>query len=157
MIQLTAKQILEYYDVPQLFLATDTMSSNYICMLYNKNDAYDYLAVKMSDLRLRTFLDGKLDLRAAYLSPEQDDTLYHVTVKNEVISADCLLKQSDITEDMLPEVGFYFDNSDAVEYSMTDSLQIDIPVKDRGFVAEMAKRMGWPTKILSHSKRIAVL
>lgn len=59
--------------------------------------------------------------------------------------------------EMLPEAGFYYDAADAIKDSNTDSLLIDIPVSDRGFFADIAKRMGWSTKLInSATRKIAV-
>lgn len=158
MINLTIKRILEFYDVPQLFVAQDTLGINYLCVLYSEEENFEYLGIQMSDIRLNNFLLGQLDLRKIYLSPEQENSLYHITVKEKAITADRLLNTSEITEQMLPEPGFYYSSDDAVGDSNTDSIQLDIPVKDRGFFADMAARMGWIAKSMDKaSRRIAVL
>jgi len=158
MRKLTVKKILEFYDVPQLFVATDAMNSNYLCLLYGQQKGYEYLAVQVSDLRLRSFVGGDLDLRRLYLDPEQDDSLYHVLVEKENIVADRMLSPCEVTEEKLPEAGYYYDADDAIEESNTDTLQIDIPVKDRSFFADIARRMGWSARTISvGARRIAVL
>lgn len=158
MIKLTLNKILEFYDVPQLFLAKDTLDTNYLCVLYKQADGFEYLAVQVSNMRLHTFLCGDLNLRKAYESPEQDNSLYHVIVKNEQIHADKMLQLADITEEMLPAAGYYFDSEDAMEESNTDSIQLDIPSSDRSFLADMAQRMGWTASHLRKATRnIAVL
>lgn len=63
MRKLIAKNILEFYDVPQLFVATDAMDINYLCVLYSQENSCEYLAVQISALRLRAFLAGDIDLR----------------------------------------------------------------------------------------------
>ena len=158
MIKLTLDKILEFYDVPQLFVARDTMDTNYLCVLYRKERGFEYLAVQISNIRLHTFLCGDLDLRKAYENPEQDNSLYHVLVEKEQILADRLLQPNEITADMLPEAGYYFDAEDAIEDSNTDTLQINIPSSDRSFLADMATRMGWTASTLRKASRnIAVL
>lgn len=158
MRKLIAKNILEFYDVPQLFVATDAMDINYLCVLYSQENSCEYLAVQISALRLRAFLAGDIDLRNLYLHSEQDDTLYHVTVSNEQISADRLMRVEDITEEMLPAPGFYYEKDDATPESLTESIELHIPSKDRSFFADIANRMGWSTKVISNTaKKIAVL
>lgn len=157
MIKLTLHKILEFYDVPQLFLAKDTMDTNYLCLLYNQDDGYEYIGVQVSNIRLHTFLCGELDLKSAYMNPEQDNSLYHILVKDERIVADKLLQPEEISDAMLPDAGYYFDADDAIDDSNTDTLQLDIPSTDRGMFADIAKRMGWTTSILrSASRNIAV-
>lgn len=158
MRKLTAKNILEFYDVPQLFVATDAMDINYLCVLYNQENNCEYLAVQVSALRLQAFLASDIDLRNLYLHPEQDDTLYHVTVSNEQISADRIIRVEDITEEMLPAPGFYYAKEDATPEVLTESIELQIPSKDRSFFADIANRMGWSTKIINNTaKRIAML
>lgn len=157
MRKLIVQKILEFYDIPQLFVATDALGISYLCVLYNKDTEIEYLAVQLSELRLGLFLKGELDLRKAYTDPEQDNTLYHVVVKDEVVTADRLLQKDELSEHMLPEAGFYYDADDAIEDTNTDSLQINIPVSDRGFFADIAKRMGWSAKLIdSATHKIAV-
>lgn len=54
-------------------------------------------------------------------------------------------------EEMLPEPGYYFAADDAVPNENIDTLQLSIPASDRGFLADIARRMGWSTR------KIAVL
>jgi len=157
MRKLIVQKILEFYDIPQLFVATDALGISYLCVLYNNGDEMEYLAVQLSELRLELFLKGELDLRKAYTEPEQDNTLYHVVVKDETVTANKLFQKDDVSEQMLPEAGFYYDAADAIKDSNTDSLLIDIPVSDRGFFADIAKRMGWSAKLInSATRKIAV-
>ena len=155
---LTLKQTLEFYEVPQLFLAVDAMNANYLCLLYNQEDGYEYVAVQVSELRLQDFFAGRFDLRRAYTEPEQDNLVYHVRVAEKQIMADRLLQPEDITEAMLPDAGYYYDAEDAVEDSATDTMQVDIPAADRGLFADIVRRMGWATSLIKKaSHKVAVL
>lgn len=158
MIKLTLHRILEFYDVPQLFIAKDAMDTNYLCLLYNDSEGYEYIGVQVSNVRLHAFLCGDFDLRNAYMHPEQDNSLYHITVKDERIMADQLLQAADVSDAMLPDAGYYYDVADAIDDSNTDTLQLDIPSTDRSMLADIARRMGWTASILrTASRNIAVL
>ena len=114
---LTLINTLEYYDVPQILVAADATGTNYLCTLY-KNDAEDgflYLGVQISEPRLMAFLGGQLDLRDAYVHPEVENALYVVTARNEVLTATILLQPQGLTEDMLPEAGYFYDASDLTD------------------------------------------
>ena len=114
---LTLINTLEYYDVPQILVAADATGTNYLCTLY-KNDAEDgflYLGVQISEPRLMAFLGGQLDLRDAYVHPEVENALYVVTARNEVLTATILLQPQGLTEDMLPEAGYFYDSSDLTD------------------------------------------
>lgn len=158
MIKLTHKQTLEFYDVPQLFIATDVLGVNYLCVLYSQDMAYNYLAVRISQIKLDAYLAGQIDLRKIYTQPEQEHSLYKVTVENKKIEATALLQPREVTEDMLPESGFYHDAESAIEDNTTDTLQLCIPKSDSSFLAEMVHRMGWTASSLGRTiKKVAVL
>lgn len=111
---LTLINTLEYYDVPQIIVAADATGTNYLCTLY-KNDAEDgylYLGVQISEPRLMAFVGGQLDLRDAYVHPEVENALYIVTAKQEVLTATTPLRPQDISEEMLPEIGYFYDASE---------------------------------------------
>lgn len=144
---LTLINTLEYYDVPQIFVAADATGTNYLCTLY-QNDAesgFLYLGVQISEPRLMAFIGGQLDLRDAYIHPEVENALYLVTAKQEVLTAETILPPQDITENMLPEAGFFYDASDLTDEAepLTDTYQLEVPVHDRMTFSTLISRMGW--------------
>ena len=144
---LTLINTLEYYDVPQILMAADATGTNYLCTLY-KNDAesgYLYLGVQIAEPRIMAFIGGQLDLRDAYVHPEVENALYIVTAKQEVLTATTVLQPKDLTEDMLPEAGYFFDASDLADgaESQTDTYQLEVPVHDRMTFSTLISRMGW--------------
>lgn len=144
---LTLINTLEYYDVPQIFVAADATGTNYLCTLY-KNDAengYLYLGVQISEPRLMAFVGGLLDLRDAYIHPEVDNALYIVTAKQDNLMATTILQPRDLSEDMLPESGYFFDASDLTDEDepQTDTYQLEVPARDRVTFSTIISRMGW--------------
>ena len=130
---LTLINTLEYYDVPQILVAADATGTNYLCTLY-KNDAEDgflYLGVQISEPRLMAFLGGQLDLRDAYVHPEVENAI--------------LLQPQGLTEDMLPEAGYFYDSSDLTDEAetQTDTYQLEVPAHDRITFSTLISRMGW--------------
>lgn len=109
-------KILEFYDVPQLFLATDQLNSNFICMMteFIAGTGYLYFAVQVSENKLRDFLMGEEDLRQLYLHPEVEDAYFKVTVHNQTISAESF-SRNDITEKILPGEGYFYEEDDDAE------------------------------------------
>ena len=159
---LTLVQILEYYDVPQIFVATDAMGTRYLCTLYDKaeSDGYKYIGVQISELRLMAFLGGQLDLREAYLHPEVENAVYLVVAQNGTLTATTLLQQQDISENMLPEAGYFFDASELVEEESPalDTYQLEVPVHDRVTFSTLVSRMGWrASSIRKTMGKVAVL
>ena len=162
MRQLALSQILEYYDVPQIFVATDATGVRYLCTLFGQSetDGYKYLGVQISEPRLLAFVGGQLDLREAYLHPEVENAVYIVIVQHEAINATTSIAQQDITEDMLPEAGYFFDASDLSDdtESASDTYQLEVPVHDRMTFSTLVSRMGWRALSLHKSVgKVAVL
>ena len=133
MRQLTLIKTLEFYDVPQILTAADATGTNYLCTLFNKTvEGYEYIGVQISEPRLMAFIGGQLDLRDAYLHPEVDNALYLIEAKQENLAATTLLQPNDITENMLPEAGYFFDSEDLSDDSdmQTDTYQLEVPAHD---------------------------
>ena len=162
MRQLALNQILEYYDVPQILVATDATGTRYLCTLYSQSETegYKYIGVQISEPRLMAFIGGQLDLRDAYLHPEVENAVYNVAVKDEIITAIAPIPQQNINEDMLPEAGYFFDTSDLSDEAepISDTYQLEVPVHDRMTFSTLVSRMGWRALSL-HKKvgKVAVL
>ena len=144
---LTLINTLEYYDVPQILVAADATGTNYLCTLYDNDaeDGYLYLGVQISEPRLMAFVGGQLDLRDAYVHPEVENALYIVTAKQEALTATTILQPQDLTEDKLPEAGYFYDASDLAEEAdlQTDTYQLEVPAHDRITFSTLISRMGW--------------
>ena len=152
---LTLIKTLDYYDVPQIFVAVDATGTNYLCTLYSNDavDGYSYLGVQISEPRLMAFLAGQLDLRDTYVHPEVENALYVVNVKQEVLTAATMLQPQDITEDMLPEAGYFYETLGlaAEAEPQTDTYQLEVPVHDRVTFSTLISRMGWRALSLHHA------
>lgn len=162
MRQLMLIQTLEYYDVPQIIVATDAMGTRYLCTLFDNTstEGYKYIGVQISEPRLMAFVGGQLDLRDAYLHPEVENAVYLVVAQKGSLTATTLLQQQDITEDMLPEVGYFFDASELVEEDnpVLDTYQLEVPVQDRVTFSTLVSRMGWrASSIRKTMGKVAVL
>ena len=49
MIRLNFIEVIVFYEVPQIFIATDIFDTKYLCLLYPHDDelCYKYLAVRI--------------------------------------------------------------------------------------------------------------
>jgi len=76
------KDILLYYDTPQLFVSRDAVGTNYICMLIEQNTDFDKFAcISVSEQKLTQFTNGHIDLRDVFLTPEINQ-FYYTHVQN---------------------------------------------------------------------------
>ncbi len=100
-------EILDFYDVPQLFVAKDAVDTLYLCLFYGFDDEDRQLciAVSISGGRLNDFLTGHIDLRQIYLEPEQ--SLFDVIVDGNVIEA--VIRNEAPSDEMLPDEGYSMD------------------------------------------------
>lgn len=158
---LTLIDILEFYDVPQILTATDATGTNYLCTLFGHSaNGYQYIGVQISEPRLMAFVGGQLDLRDAYLHPEVDNALYLVEAKQDVLTATTMLQPSEITEEMLPDTGYYYDADDLAENTetATDTYQLEVPAYDRITFSTLISRMGWrASSIRKTIRKVAAL
>lgn len=156
MRRLTHIATLEFYDVPQIITATDATGMRYLCTLFkHESSGYSYLGVQISEPRLMAFIGGQLDLRDAYVHPEVDNALYIVKSENGSLTATCILQPSELNEDMVPEAGYFYDNTELTNEAdaQTDTYQLEIPAHDRITFSTLISRMGWHASSLSKSLR----
>lgn len=105
MIKLTPYRILVYLDMPQLFLSRDALGTSYICLLHN-SDEDAHICVQASAARIQGLLNGEIDLRDMFTSPEQEDTLFKASFDGRTLAAE-RIGCGDVSEEMLPDAGFY--------------------------------------------------
>lgn len=133
---LKLNKILEYYDVPQILIANDALGTYYLCVLYDyiNNSGYQYIAVQIPLTKLTSFVNGNEDLRALFENPIFEDSVYNVSVNNEVLSAS-LLNKDDIRDDMLPLEGYYFeaDTQEEDDIIIAETLACNHPIVRLGF------------------------
>lgn len=89
MIRLNFIEVIVFYEVPQIFIATDIFDTRYLCLLYPHDNelCYKYLAVRISEKRLNLFKGQVIDLLSIYQEPE-DGSYFDVIVKdaNDIIA-----------------------------------------------------------------------
>lgn len=130
-MKLRISEILEFYDVPQLFIALDSIGTSYLCLFYDydENGRMLCISANISAERLNDFITGHIDLRRIYLEPEMD--LFDVIVDNEIINA--TIRTTSPTDVMLPEEGY------VVNYSQRENREmIKTAVKENKTVIHIA-------------------
>lgn len=135
-VLLKIDSMLEYCDVPQLFVARDAFDTLYLCLLYDDEDACRYTAIRITQDRLQSFLQGDADLRALYVSPEQQGEYYDVVFDNNHY----VLRSSPLQilpESRLPEEGYTLDNESC------ESIVVTVPNHDRTLFREIVRKFGW--------------
>ena len=81
--KLTIDKILEFCDVPQLFVAKDAFDTIYLCLLYDDETSCQYTAIRISSNRLQLFLNGEEDLRNLYDNPETPFEYFDVEYRDD--------------------------------------------------------------------------
>lgn len=105
--QLKIGQILVYYDFPHVFTAKDEVGMDLICLLVDlAEDDMLFLSTPISKERLLKFLNGSVQLREIFQSPEVKQFFQFNSIE-EVIQATTYDLEA-LPEDFLPESGFEF-------------------------------------------------
>ena len=76
---------LVYYDVPRLFIAEDNNGVCYLCLLYGvgENGELKIIGVTVSIDKLDDFIKGHIDLLTMFTSPEFEDSIFYIHMKEE--------------------------------------------------------------------------
>ncbi len=107
--RLKISQILVYYDIPELFIATDDVDTNYICLLLEIVEGMpNFVATPISTNRLSKFIKGQIELRQILTEPEINEW-YSFNIENEDIIANRLALES-FPQKELPDTGFFLNN-----------------------------------------------
>lgn len=133
---LRLEKILDFYDVPQLFVGRDKFDAQYICLLYDDVDVCRFTAVKISGSRLQRFLSGSEDLRSIFVNPENAGEFFDVVYDNNNFEMTPLQKHS-IEEKRLPEAGY------TIDADTHETMTVNLPVKDHGLFTELVHKFGW--------------
>lgn len=133
---LKIERILDYCDVPQLFVARDVFDTIYICLLYDDEPICRYTAVRISSGRLNAFLTGQIDLRMLFVEPEKPNEYFDI-VFSEGTYQKALSSEITLTEDKLPAVGYTFSGEE------NENVIVSIPIKDRNLLSEIVRKFGW--------------
>lgn len=134
--ELRIDKILDYYDGPQLLTARDKFDAQYLCLLYDDNEAPKYTAVKISNDKLTDFLTGKVDLQQLFVSPEVKGEYYDVDGHGDHL---CIspFPGNTLPGKRLPEKGYTLNNDSQ------ESITVHLPVKDHGLFTELVRKFGW--------------
>jgi hypothetical protein len=107
-ITIKACRILFYYDVPEIFVAIDTVGTNYLCLLVEDlADDLHYICTQISGSRLYEVGMGTIDIRTIFESPEMPNIYeFHTTAVGK--DRDISIKPLPVVRPaFLPEKGLY--------------------------------------------------
>ena len=134
--KLTIDRILDFCDVPQLFIARDAFDTIYLCLLYDDEPSCLYTAIRISNSRLQSFLSGEEDLRDLFANPETFAEYFDV----EFHDGDYYFEPhqaASVGEERLPLSGYKMSSDEH------ESVVVHIPVKDRNLLKDLVRKFGW--------------
>lgn len=134
--ELRIDKILDFCDVPQLFVARDAFDTLYLCLLYDDETVYRYTGIRISARRLDDFLAGKMDLRLLFLQPENGGEYYDVVFQSGEYRK-TLSTENMLNEDKLPAAGYVLSGE------KRENVVINLPMKDRTLLTELVRKFGW--------------
>lgn len=134
--KLTIDRILDFCDVPQLFIARDAFDTIYLCLLYEDEPSCQYTAIRISNNRLQEFLGGEKDLRELFDNPETAFEYFDVEYRDD----DYYFKPhqaASVGEERLPLSGYKMSGDEQ------EAVVVRIPVKDRSLLKDIVRKFGW--------------
>ena len=134
--RLYIERILDFCDVPQLFIARDAFDTTYLCLLYEDEPSCLYTAIRISNDRLQSFLAGDSDLRDLFDNPETPFEYFDV----EFSDGDYIFEPhqtASVGEERLPLSGYRMSGNEH------ESVVVHIPVSDRNLLKDLVRKFGW--------------
>ena len=134
--KLTIERILDFCDVPQLFITRDAFDTIYLCLLYEDQPSCQYTAIRISNTRLQSFLSGQEDLRDLFDNPENAFEYFDV----EYIENEYFFKPhqaASVCEDHLPLSGYKMSGDEH------EAVVVHIPIQDRNLLKDLVRKFGW--------------
>lgn len=130
---ISIERILDYCDVPQLFIGSDMIGNRYLCLLFDDENEPLFLGIQISLNKLSSFLSGSEDLRDLFDNPELKNDYYVIKYNNDN-SLVLNKQQSEITEEMLPAKGYYFVDKEEDVSIIKEVLDKKHPIIHLGFI-----------------------
>lgn len=134
--KLTIERILDFYDVPQLFIARDAFDTIYLCLLYDDDPSCRYTAIRISNGRLQSFLNGDQDLRTLFDKPETPFEYFDVEYRDNEYYFEPH-QSTSVGEERLPLSGYRMSGDEQ------EAVVVHIPVKDRNLLKDLVRKFGW--------------
>ena len=134
--KLTIDRILDFCDVPQLFIARDAFDTIYLCLLYDDEASCRYTAIRISNSRLQSFLNGDEDLRNLFENPETPFEFFDVEYRDDNYYFE-LHQAAFVGEERLPLSGYKMSGDEH------EAVVVHIPVKDRNLLKDLVRKFGW--------------
>jgi len=133
---LTMERVIDFYDIPQLFVARDSFNTLYLCLLFDDSPSARYTAIRISDNRLKAFANGSLDLRDIFLRPEAGGEYFDVSYSGGAYHISSAAFDV-ISEDRLPAEGY------TASRQPMESVTVSVPSSDTNLLFDIAKKFGW--------------
>ena len=107
-IELTINETLVWYDIPQLFTATDANENDYICLVYDTTKEGNLLALGslVSSEVKQMFLDGKFELGNIFKTADADKRVFDIVV-DDIVNAKH--RTTPVEDFMLPNGEYYYE------------------------------------------------
>lgn len=105
-VDLCVTEVLEWYDIPQLFTAADANGNSYVCVVYDVTESGRLLAIgmPMTTEELVSFVAGKTELLPLMKSADASGNVYDVAWQGSITARP---RTEPIEDRMLCDEGYY--------------------------------------------------
>lgn len=133
---LTDVAVFEHFDIPRLFLCRNSIGTHFLVLSIDddwEEDEYEWLYLPIGPSRIRSLLRHNMQLREAFLSPEDDYLFKIVSNGSGDANVEYVFPES-LTDDDLPLEGVYLQppNKEAPE--------VDKELSELNSIAEESRR-----------------
>lgn len=134
--KLTIERIIDFCDVPQLFVARDAFDTTYLCLLYDDEPSCCYTAIRISNARLQAFLSGSEDLREMFENPETPFEFFDVEYHDNDYYFEPH-RSANVAEERLPLSGYKLTGEER------EAVVVNIPISDHHLLKDIVRKFGW--------------
>lgn len=132
-IILTVQETLIWHDIPHLFVALDLVGAHYLCLAVDDDGARPhYIAVAVSQGRLKELKSGKIDLHSVFAHPEMGSWFQITSFEEKQAVAESISETEKLPEAWLPEPGAFLPVQPLLNPENFEGVKIEAVAKEAG-------------------------
>lgn len=132
-IFLSVLENLIWHDIPQLFIAKDSVGGLYLCLAVEHTDELPhYIAVAISSERLHRLRSAKTDLYSAFAHPEMGIWLQITALEGDRIIAEHISGLEKLPDEWLPVPGEFLPLQPQLRPEVFEAVKVNSIAKEAG-------------------------
>lgn len=131
--ELRVTEVYDDYDGPKYFLAKNKFRQQFLCYWVDEKDdnSLGWLYMQITDEKLRQVVNGRIDARTAFMTPEQGIYLVY-TPKNSSKDTANYYMPDDLTENLFPPLDVFVSYHDIESCDVESDWLYELSIKKAG-------------------------